>query len=105
MTLLCTAALLIMSPLPRPFLPPTSITTSPLVLFAMPRIQQRLFPLRVSSASDDIILAPQNVNPNAIDSTSEVEEFRYKQMSFCGTHTGLHHRAPLTTMTWKWWKV
>jgi len=73
-----TVALLIVSPLIRPFLPLlSSITTPSLVLFAMPRIQQRLFPLRVSSASNDIILAPKNVNPNAINSTSEVEEFCY----------------------------
>jgi len=73
-----TAALLIVLPLMRPFLPLlSSITIPSLVLFAMLRIQQHLFPLHISSASDDIILVPKNVNPNAIDSMSEVEEFCY----------------------------
>ena len=74
-----TAALLIMLPLMRLFLPLlTFITTSPLVLFAMPRIQQCLFPLCVSSTSDDIILVLKNINLDIIDLMSEVEEFYYK---------------------------
>jgi hypothetical protein len=52
-----------------------TITISSLVLFAMPRVQQRLFPLRVSSASDDIILAPKSINPNAVNAAKDVEEF------------------------------
>ena len=37
--------------------------------------QQRLFPLRISSASDDIILALKSINLNTVDAAKDVEEF------------------------------
>jgi hypothetical protein len=52
----------------------------------MPRVQQRLFPLRVSSAFDDIILAPTSINLNAVDAAKDVEEFRLNRKMYirCG---------------------
>ena len=75
-----TAALPIISPLIGPCLFLLAfITTSPLISFAMLKIQQHLFPLYISSVFNIIILTPKNINLDTINLISKVEKFCSKK--------------------------
>ena len=67
-------------------LPPSPSLPLVWCLFAIPAVQQHLFPQRVSAASGDIILAPKSINPSALDATKDVEEFRLNSKVYtrCG---------------------
>ena len=82
-----------------------TITTSSLVLFAMPWVQQHLFPLRVSSASDDIILTPKLINPNAVDAAKDIEEFRLNSKVYIWCRALIKpvlYIKQRTSPIWKW---